>query len=345
MKTFLVQRWFLILLVALLAVGIIFSQLLEPLSTWKWLRDGVVAAVMFCMAAPLDAHTMWRAMRKPGPPLLAIAINYGVLPVVAWVVAPLLGGDLGTGLLVAAATPCTLASASVWTRRAGGNDAISTLVTILTNAICFFMTPLWLLILTGRRVEIENPDLSFARMTMRLGLLVVLPILLAQVLRSSRLMAEIATRRSKQFAVLAQCGILAMIFLGAIHTGLKLKEQTNSVSIFGLAGMLVAVLAIHVAMFWFGVVTAKWLGFSHEDQIAVGFSGSQKTLTVGLLMAITLKTSILPMVAYHVLQLFVDTLIADAYNKREAEKDRESFAEQAICEESVVREKDSLSQS
>ena len=37
---------------------------------------------------------------------------------------------------------------------------------------------------------------------------------------------------------------------------------------------------------------------------------------VGLLMAITLKVSILPMVAYHCLQLFIDTLFADAYRKR-----------------------------
>jgi sodium/bile acid cotransporter 7 len=68
-------------------------------------------------------------------------------------------------------------------------------------------------------------------------------------------------------------------------------------------------------MFWLGVRTARFCGFSRGDQIAVGFSGSQKTLMVGLLMAITLKVSILPMVAYHCLQLFVDTLIADAYRR------------------------------
>ena len=43
----------------------------------------------------------------------------------------------------------------------------------------------------------------------------------------------------------------------------------------------------------------------------MAFAGSQKTLMVGLMVAITLETTILPMVAYQVLQLVVDTLVAD----------------------------------
>jgi sodium/bile acid cotransporter 7 len=314
-RSFLVQRWFLLALVAVLAIGITCSVPLEKISTWKWLRDGIVAVVMFCMSLPLEARTMWQAMRKPGPPLLAIGITYGILPVFAWCISWLLQADLGLGLLVAASTPCTLASASVWTRRAGGNDAISTLVTILTNATCFFVTPLWLLALTGKSVGIENPDLSFAKMTTQLGLLVVLPIVIAQCLRRYQPLAEFATGRRMEFGVLAQCGILAMVFLGAIRTGLKLHEQSQTASVMDLVAMVLAVLGVHVAMFWCGVTAAKFCGFSRADQIAVGFSGSQKTLMVGLLMAITLKVSILPMVAYHCLQLFVDTLIADGYRK------------------------------
>ena len=62
-----------------------------------------------------------------------------------------------------------------------------------------------------------------------------------------------------------------------------------------------------------GVVIGKFLRFTREDQIAVAFAGSQKTLTVGLLVAMALQVSILPMVWYHVSQLFIDTLIADRF--------------------------------
>jgi sodium/bile acid cotransporter 7 len=72
-------------------------------------------------------------------------------------------------------------------------------------------------------------------------------------------------------------------------------------------------------MLWVGVLLAKLARFSREDQIAVAFAGSQKTLMVGLLMAISLQVSILPMVAFHISQLFIDTLIADRFRANEAE--------------------------
>lgn len=317
MKSFFAKRWFLMALVLVLVVGIQGAESLQSIAAQAWLRDSIVAVVMFCMALPLEARTMWRSLMKPGPALLAVAITYGVLPLFAWSLSGFLAGDLAPGLLVAAATPCTLASATVWTRKAGGNDAIATLVTILTNVTCFVVTPTWLVITTGQSVSIENPDLGFAKMTTQLGLLVVLPIVIAQLLRSSHQVAQIATRRKVELGVCAQCGILSMVFLGAIKTGLRLGENSTVNSTSNLALMLVVVVAIHVAMFYLGVFSAKWCGFSRADQIAVGFSGSQKTLMVGLLMAITLKASILPMVAYHCMQLFIDTLIADAFCRRE----------------------------
>jgi sodium/bile acid cotransporter 7 len=152
-------------------------------------------------------------------------------------------------------------------------------------------------------------------MTTQLGLLVVLPILVAQFVRRRKAVAETATRRKAELGGLAQCGILFMVFLGAIKTGLRLNSGSGSIALLDAMAMLTAVVVLHASMLWLGIATARLLGFSREDQIAVGFSGSQKTLMVGLLMAITLKASILPMVAYHCLQLFVDTLVADAYRR------------------------------
>jgi sodium/bile acid cotransporter 7 len=314
MRTFFVQRWFLLSLVLVLVVGITWAHRLEPLANKSWLRDLVVATVMFLMALPLEARAMFQTLRQPGPPLLAFTVSFVFLPLFAWLVSMTLNDDLGAGLQIAAATPCTLASASVWTRRAGGNDAVSTLVTLLTNMLCFVITPLWVFIMTGNVAN--NPELSLARLTGQLGLVVVLPMLFAQMLRVRRPIAAWATRHKVAFGVASQVGILTMILFGAIRTGLRLNEQSNAMTATDLVAMIVAVLTVHLAMFWLGVQLAKLCGFSRENQIAVGFSGSQKTLMVGLVLAITLKISILPMVAFHCLQLFVDTLIADAYRKQ-----------------------------
>jgi sodium/bile acid cotransporter 7 len=212
------------------------------------------------------------------------------------------------GLLVAAATPCTLASAAVWTRRAGGNDATAVLVTIVTNLLCVVVTPLWMVVFTGRSVA--GPDLTFAGMASKLAILVVLPMTAAQCLRVVGRLGSWATSHRIALGVLAQCGILSMVLIGSIQAGSRLRSS-EVLLVWDLLSMLAAVIAVHLVMFWVGITLAKRLRFDRQEQIAVGFAGSQKTLMVGLLMALSLGFSILPMVTYHVCQLLIDTVIAD----------------------------------
>ena len=65
-----------------------------------------------------------------------------------------------------------------------------------------------------------------------------------------------------------------------------------------------------------GLANAQGLGFDRNDAIAVAFSGSQKTLTVAIYLALAVSPlAILPMVAYHAAQLVIDTLIADRWRR------------------------------
>jgi sodium/bile acid cotransporter 7 len=320
-KQFLVQRWFLILLAIVLTVGISQWQALRPVGDARWLRDGVVATVLFLMALPLNTAVMVKSLRRPGAALLGFAINLGLVPVAAWVVSWGVRSDTAAGLLVAATTPCTLASAAVWTRRAGGNDAAAILVTILTNATCFLITPLWLTVLLGSQTR--DVRIPVGDMAGKLGLLVVLPMALAQLLRTCRPVAQWATHHGKSLSTAAQCGILTMVLIGAIHTGQKLSEQpaAEAFALTDWLAMIAAVLGVHLAMLWFGFALAGALGMRREDSIAVGIAGSQKTLMVGLQVALDCGLLILPMVVYHVGQLLVDTIIADRW-RRAAKKER-----------------------
>jgi predicted Na+-dependent transporter len=162
MIPFLKQRWFLILLAFAMVIGIGGGPQLKGIVEHKWLRDADVAFVLFLMALPLEASAIWQTIRRPYASLLAVFVTFGILPLVAWGVSFLLTGGQGPGLLIAAATPCTVASAAVWTRRAGGNDAVATMVTLITNAICFVVTPLWLIIFLG-------PDARVGRVGVPVG--------------------------------------------------------------------------------------------------------------------------------------------------------------------------------
>ena len=335
-KQFFIQRWFLLALAVVLVVGISQHAALKWLVETSTFRNGIVATVLFLMAFPLRAGAIWDTLRKPAAPLLASGINYLLLPLVAWGLVLLLAlanlsGDMQIGLLVAFTTPSTLASASVWTRRAGGNDAITMVVTIVTNAACFIITPLWLQAMTGIDPTEATTQFQLVPMMKKLGLLVVLPMTVAQVLRLYQPVGAWATEHKTPLGVLAQFGVLSMIFLGSIGTGAKLFENGfDPRAALEIPVAIAAVMSIHIGMFAVGILLARRFAMPRKDQIAVGFAGSQKTLMVGLHVAIDLGVSAIPIVAYHVGQLLVDTVIADRFrNRLEAERAVEEKAKAA----------------
>jgi solute carrier family 10 (sodium/bile acid cotransporter), member 7 len=306
------RQWFLLSLATVLAVGFLLPGPLLPLADSAWLRNGIVAAVLFLMALPLETRVVARTIRRPWAALLGSAMNMGLLPLLAWGASRLLAGELATGVIVAAVAPSTLASAAVWTRRAGGNDAAAILVTLLTNSTCFLTTPLWLSLMTHTQTRLD-----VAPMIKDLGLLVVTPMALAQLCRLWPVVARTATDAKRFCGTLAQLGILCMVLFGAVKcsTHLATTHWREVVSPADLAMMIGVVVGLHLAALWIGYGLARSLRMSHGDQMAVAFAGSQKTLMVGLYVAINYfgGLTILPMVAYHVAQLFVDTLIADRW--------------------------------
>lgn len=316
MKAFLARRWFLLALAVMMAAGFCGagSPQMAPLvrlAESVGVRYGVVAVVLFLMALPLEARAMWRTMRSPGPPLLGVAMNSIAVPLVAWSLVAtvghlLLSRDMALGLLTAAATPCTLASAAVWTRRAGGNDAISIMVTVITNASCFLVTPFWLWQMTGESAQIDAPQ-----MIVKLALFVVLPMVLAQVTRIARVIGRWATQHTVALGVTAQVGVLIMIFFGSVQAAQRFARHGGRPIVVELLVVIVAVVVIHIAVLTAGMFCARRLKMERGSQIAVGFAGSQKTLMVGLQMCMELGFNIVPMVAFHVSQLLVDTVIAD----------------------------------
>lgn len=326
-RAFFVRRWFLLALAVVLGVGITFGSQLEWLVKMPAIRNSIVFTVLFLMAFPLQAGAIWNSLTRPTAPLLASGLNYLLLPLVAWGFAPLLSAagvseNMVFGILVAACTPSTLASASVWTRRAGGNDAISMMVTIITNGICFLVTPMWLSMMIGlepgRQSELFDP----VEMITKLATLVVLPMVIAQLLRLYYPIGKWASHNKTPLGVFAQFGVLSMIFLGSIQTGAKIaSSQGQGAVLVDIAVAIFIVLGIHVAMLLLGVGLARRLRMNRQDSIAVGFSGSQKTLMVGLSVAIDLQYSVVPIVAYHVGQLLIDTVVADRYRQRTEELD------------------------
>jgi sodium/bile acid cotransporter 7 len=317
------RNWFLIALAALFGLGFFAHARLKPLADAAWIRTYTVALAMFLMALPLQGSAIWNALRRPWATLLAVAVTFGLLPLIAWGVSFGLSPELKGGLLVAAVTPCTMASATVWTRKAGGNDTAATVVTVVTNLVCFLVTPVWMYLMTGESNRQSLGDVG--KMVLQLLLTVVLPVVVAQALRMRPVVAQFATRRKDALGLASQWCILLMVLIGAINTGEQLGgEESHGATLLNLAAMIVAVLFVHVTSFWLGYFLAKGLGLRWGDQVAVAFAGSQKTLMVGMNVSMGAGFSVLPMVTYHIGQLFIDTILADWLKKRQPEKTAKS---------------------
>ena len=309
MLAFLQRRWFLLSLIATLVVAMAWS------SHWVDVaellpKEWIIGSVLLAMALPLSMDTIWGTIRHPLPAVLAVSINFLVVPLLAWGVSGMLDRELALGLIIAASVPCTLASAAVWTRLAGGNDAVSMLVTMITNLSCFLVTPALIYLLAGNVVE----GVAFGEMARKLLLLIVLPIIVAQLLRLVPTIAEWVSSHGRGLSVYCQLGVLSIVFVGAVRSGLRLAEMESQLATIlgGLVLMLVLVGAVHLAAWWLGYWVAARVQLGHAEQVAVAFSGSQKTLMVGLAVALQFGgLTLLPMLAYHVEQLVIDTFLAD----------------------------------
>jgi sodium/bile acid cotransporter 7 len=240
--------------------------------------------------------------------------------------------ELAMGLMIAASIPCTLASATVWTRRAGGNDAVAILVTMITNLVCFVVTPFWLWLTIGR--TLPEGALDARAMVGKLAVIVVVPLVLAQIVRLWRPLASWATREKILLGVVSQLGILVMVLCSAVAAGRHLaSEGAMRPTPLDWALLVACTVALHFSALCAGFLLARQLGLSLPDRIAVGFAGSQKTLMVGITVAAGFEgaaLAILPMVIYHVGQLLIDTFVADWFRANSARPvPAESPAEEA----------------
>ena len=224
---FLRKNLFIVMLLIPMVAGYFLAQDLEWFASKSWLKWLIVVVTLFVMALPIEFSALRKAVSNPTAAVIACLTSYLFIPLLMWPLSRLAGPVLGPGLIMVAAVPVTLASAAVWTRRAGGDDSIALLVTIITNSICFLMTPLWMFWISGLSIERE----LLTGTIVNLFLFVVLPMAAAQLVRAVyEPVGQAATRHKPKLSVVAQAGVLAMILIGAVKTSLRMEAGDTLIS-------------------------------------------------------------------------------------------------------------------
>jgi len=325
MFSFIQRNWFLVALLILLPLGIALGrhdsvpglaravrQLPTPLCT---------GGILFLMSITLDTGKLVQSLRRPFPVLTACTVNMLVLPLMCLPLLSLqLTPDFRVGLLIAASVPCTMAAASVWTRKAGGNDAVSLLVTLLTNGSCFMITPAWMEL---GRVAFGTADtsdaVSFTDMMFRLVLGALLPAVLGQLLRMKSTIHVWVDQNKNLLGNMVQSIILTLVCVSSFKGGQEFDlDGTGGLPHESLLVVWASCIALHLLAAILAWWTGSLFGFSETDRRAIVFAGSQKTLPIGLLVAEAtgMPFSIIPMLLFHGSQLFIDTWLASYLQKR-----------------------------
>jgi sodium/bile acid cotransporter 7 len=322
----LLRSWFLVSLVVLLTTGMLWGwSTTEEMrqATFGRIDPGTTTIIiLFLMSFSLNGSRLRDSFRSPGPVIWGTIVNIGIMPLLAWPLANLFGRpDFALGLMIAAVVPCTLATASVSTRQAGGNDAVSLLITMLTNLISVVLTPLWLKWTVSIEAEIDPWPVIVS-----LAAKVLLPTIAGQIARLLPVLGDIAVKQRYRVGIVAQCLVLLIVTKAAVEAGGRLQGQATWPTGFDFVVLAVACAGLHAAAMVIAHIGGKRMGLPRVDLIATIFAGSQKTLPVGLLVAampaitggMSLPFITFPILLFHSVQLMMDSAIADEIARRGA---------------------------
>lgn len=268
----------------------------------------VIVAMLVLVSGSTASRRLLDSLLRPLPAVCATLMSFGLAPALAWLIGRWLPLDLRVGIALIASAPCTMGSAIVWTRMAGGNEGTAFLVILATTASSWLVTPALLYLWLGASVAIDPRS-------MMLGLLVTMiaPVAAGQMLRLSRGVVEFTRRRRAMLGVGAQLAILTVIVRSGVEVRSRIMTEPSSMAGSALALTVIGCLCLHAAVASAGFALGGAAGFSHADRTAIAIAGSQKTLPIALLIQELsfpeYPLAIVPLLVYHVGQFILDTFI------------------------------------
>ncbi|MFA7588080.1 MAG: bile acid:sodium symporter [Novosphingobium sp.] len=212
------------------------------------------------------------------------------------------------GLLYLGALPSTVQSATAYSSLAGGNVANSVVAAALLNVLGVFVTvPIISLLGGGAGISIGADGL------LKVILILVLPFAIGQLFQT-RAKGWIVEHRDivTWMDRLSIAVAVYVAFSGAVSQGLWTKVGLGEWAV--LLALVTGFLVLGFGGSW---LCARLLGLTRPDRIAFLFAGAHKSVAMGApLAAIMFPPAVagmvlLPLLAYHLLQLVVSAPLAN----------------------------------
>ena len=297
------------------------AAILPARGTGKDILDVVVhaaiALLFFIYGARISRQAIWTGILHWRLQSLVLATTFVVFPLLGLAITKLAGGHLdnglATGLMFVSLLPSTVQSSIAFTSIARGNVPAALCCASLSNLAGVVITPL----LATMFLSAGAGGMSLESVW-DIALQILLPFVVGQLARP--LVGEWLNRQ-KTLTMLVDRGSILVVVYSAFSAGVvagiwsKVTPQSLALVILLDLVMLAIVLVATTA-------ASRLLRFSKEDEIAIVFCGSKKSMASGLPMAnIIFPASaagliVLPLMLFHQMQLMVCAALARRYAQR-----------------------------
>jgi solute carrier family 10 (sodium/bile acid cotransporter), member 7 len=276
----------------------------------------VIGLLFFLYGARLSPQAAWQGLSNWRLQGLILASTFGLFPVLGLAAHVLVPGVLSPGLypgvLFLTMLPSTVQSSIAFTSIARGNVAGAVCAASASSLIGIVVTPLLVGLLMGAQGGISVHSIE--------GILLQLlvPFVAGQ---AARLWVGGWLGRHKWLTGLVDRGSILLIVYTAFSEGVVdgIWRRLD-------VGSLASVVLVDILLLGLVLATTSFLsrrfGFSREDEIAIVFCGSKKSLASGIPMinvlfpASMVGLMVLPLIFFHQIQLMVCAMLARRYAMR-----------------------------
>ena len=308
--------WYLVLIITMGVAATLAPARGEAAAWLGWASKVAIGMVFFLHGARLPREAVLRGLTHWRLHLLILSATFLLFPALcvaithlpAWISPP----ELASGIVLLGCLPSTIQSSIAFVGVARGNVSAAVASASASNMLGVFLTPLLASLLMHAKGGVSID--SFWSIVLQL----LLPFVAGQLLRPW--IGGFVAAHSKTLSKLDRGTILLIVytaFSGAVVGGVW--SRLGALDLVRLLILCLVLLGVVLAATTFA---ARALGFSKEDEIAIVFCGSKKSLASGAPIAAALLApgvagvAMIPLMIFHQIQLMACAALAQRYAQR-----------------------------
>lgn len=280
-------------LLAIVAIGIVFPQAAKALGTWKlfviplttWNYDFPTLAltlVVLSVSVTCNVDDFRQLVSKPIAGLTMLGTVYLVTPLLAlfsWILVHALftgapAREIQLGLIFIAIMPVAT-TAAVWVRVTKGSIALLLSVVVVTFVVSIGTVPVVSRLFVGSAAGIVG--VASGQIIKPLLVSVALPLIVGLTLNA--ISARLVYRWLPLFTLLGTIGLLSTMATSVANASPALKTQRTL-----LVGAALVTIALNALCFCSGAFIGRWLQLSQEDSLALMFGTGMRNFAIVLFL-------------------------------------------------------------